>query len=97
MRDGFVYVYGVSAAHPLRDPPAGVDGMPVEFVDHGSLRALVTRLDEPLTATPGTVRAHWRVLRDVIAQAIGGDRVGLAVALLADLLDEGRKGLGLLG
>jgi hypothetical protein len=70
MRDGFVYVYGVSAAHPLRDPPAGVDGMPVEFVDHGSLRALVTRLDEPLTATPGTVRAHWRVLRDVIAQAM---------------------------
>src|SRR5947199_84124 len=43
MRDGFVYVYGVSAAHPLRDPPAGVDGMPVEFVDHGSLRARLRR------------------------------------------------------
>lgn len=69
MSDELIYVYGVCSAGALPAPSAGVDGTPVQFVDHGCLRALVSRLDEPLSATPSMVRAHWRVLSDVIGEA----------------------------
>jgi hypothetical protein len=68
--DELVYVYGVCSAGALPALPRGVDGIPVQLFDHGSLRALISRLDEPLSATPGAVRAHWRVLSDVIGEAM---------------------------
>jgi Gas vesicle synthesis protein GvpL/GvpF len=68
--DGPVYIYGVCSADALRAPAPGFRQVSLEFVDHGPLRALISRLDKPVAAAPATVRAHWQVLREVIAEAM---------------------------
>jgi Gas vesicle synthesis protein GvpL/GvpF len=67
---GVVYVYGVvAAADAASISHTGVEGSPVRTVSEGDLAALVSDVAGGALAAAREVRAHWRVLEAVSAQA----------------------------
>ena len=68
--EGTVYVYGVLPSSP-RTPvsTAGVEGSEVRTVEHDGLSALVSDMRGDALSAPREVRAHWRVLDEVSANA----------------------------
>jgi hypothetical protein len=65
-----VYVYGVvAAADAASISHTGVEGSPVRSVSEGDLAALVSDVAGGALAAAREVRAHWRVLEAVSAQA----------------------------
>jgi hypothetical protein len=67
---GVVYVYGVvAAADAASISRTGVEGSPVRTVSEGDLAALVSDVAGGALAAAREVRAHWRVLEAVSAQA----------------------------
>jgi hypothetical protein len=67
---GAVYVYGVVAgADAASVSHTGVEGSPVRTVSEGDLAALVSDVAGGALAAAREVRAHWRVLEAVSAQA----------------------------
>jgi hypothetical protein len=67
---GVVYVYGVvAAADAASIAHTGVEGSPVRAVSEGDLAALVSDVGGGALAAAREVRAHWRVLEAVSAQA----------------------------
>lgn len=63
------YVYGVTAAGTPAPSAEGVDGRPVELVEHGRLAALVSEApDVPVRANRRNLTAHSRVLGEVVSE-----------------------------
>ena len=67
---GNVYVYGiVPGSERARVPDAGVAGAGVRTVEHGGLAAIVSDLEGGSLVAAREVRAHWRVVEALAAEA----------------------------